>query len=146
MGYGFESVQFSSAVEYRLDKTQQPDQTTSERTTWLYRNSFKYQLTPDWRLIGKFNHAESKSSLGTVLRRRIYRSRARLWFSPGRSRSAERVGEVHVLLQRADDRAGDAAATLAQFIQKSHIAALDVTYDITDRGRSAASTPIVSAR
>ncbi|HVF15394.1 MAG TPA: OmpA family protein, partial [Steroidobacteraceae bacterium] len=51
MGYGFETVQFSSAVEYRLDKTQQPNDTTSERKTWLYRNTFKYQMTPSWRLL-----------------------------------------------------------------------------------------------
>src|SRR5690606_11906109 len=64
IGYGFESVQLSSAVEYRLDETHAPDQPVSERTTWLFRNSFKFQITPDWRLIGKFNHAASESSLG----------------------------------------------------------------------------------
>jgi hypothetical protein len=36
----------------------------SERTTWLFKNSLKYQLNPDWRLLGKLNHSESESSLG----------------------------------------------------------------------------------
>ncbi|HEY7638569.1 MAG TPA: OmpA family protein, partial [Steroidobacteraceae bacterium] len=64
MGYGFQAVQLSSAVEYRLDKTEQADAATSERTTWLFRNSFKFQLNPDWRVVGKYNHARSESSLG----------------------------------------------------------------------------------
>jgi hypothetical protein len=83
MGYGFEAVQLSSAVDYRLGKTSQIDSTTSERTTWLFRNSFKFQLSPDWRVVGKFNHAMSESSLGPVLRWRLHGSRARLWVPSG---------------------------------------------------------------
>ena len=31
----------------------------------MFRNNFKYQLTPDWRLIGKLDHSISDSSLGS---------------------------------------------------------------------------------
>ncbi|MDH4148794.1 MAG: flagellar motor protein MotB, partial [Acidimicrobiia bacterium] len=64
VGYGFDTVQLSSAAEYRLDKSQQPDLATSERTTWLFRNSFRYQVNPDWRIVGKLNHSVSDSSMG----------------------------------------------------------------------------------
>ncbi len=57
-------MQISSGIEYRFDDTEQLDTTTTDRTTWLFRNNFKYQLTPDWRLVGKLNHAFSDSSLG----------------------------------------------------------------------------------
>src|SRR5262245_46155815 len=65
VGYRFDTVLLSSGVEYRFDETEQLDGTWSERTTWLFRNTLNYQMTPDWRLIGKFNHSFSDSSLGT---------------------------------------------------------------------------------
>jgi hypothetical protein len=64
IGYGRDSIQFSSGVEYRLDETEQLDTSVQDRTTWLFRNSVKYQVTADWRLIGKLNHAVSDSSQG----------------------------------------------------------------------------------
>src|SRR5688572_21272137 len=46
VGYGIDALQLSSAVEYRMDETEQLDASLIERTTWLYRNNLKYQLTP----------------------------------------------------------------------------------------------------
>ncbi len=63
-GYGFEKLKIASALEYRVDDSEQPDTSTIKRTTWLLKNSLKYQLSPDWRLIGKFNYAQSDSSQG----------------------------------------------------------------------------------
>ena len=52
IAFGGDAFQISSAVEYRFDDVQQLDAfTRTERETWLFRNNFKYQLTPDWRLI-----------------------------------------------------------------------------------------------
>lgn len=133
MGYGFEAMQLSSAVEYRLDKTAQPDATSSQRATWLFRNSFKFQLTPDWRVVGKLNHALSDSSLGQ-------------FYDGGYSEAVLGYGYRPV----ADDRINALAKytyfynvptteqvtpqnTMAQFVQKSHVAALDLTYDLTER-------------
>ena len=99
MGYGFEAVQLSSAVEYRLDKISAIDSTQSERTTWLFRNSLKFQRNADWRVVGKFNHAMSESSLGQ-------------FYDGGYTEAVLGYGYrpvAHVLLQRADDGSGDAA-------------------------------------
>ena len=56
LGYGVNAMQLSSAVEYRRDIAEQLDTTQTKRTAWLFRNSFKFTLTPDWRVIGKVNH------------------------------------------------------------------------------------------
>ena len=53
IGYGFSSTQFSSGLEYLFDETEQLDTSTTTRTTWLFRNSFRYQMTPASRLLGK---------------------------------------------------------------------------------------------
>ncbi|HET8580112.1 MAG TPA: hypothetical protein VFL31_03860, partial [Nitrospiraceae bacterium] len=62
-GYGFEKLKITSAFEYRVDDSQL-DTSTIKRTSWLLKNSLKYQLSPDWRLIGKLNYARSESSQG----------------------------------------------------------------------------------
>src|SRR6185437_14406785 len=59
VGYIFKTIKFSSGVEFRDDQTQAPDTTESDRRTWLFRNNFKYQLTPDWRLVGKLDRSMS---------------------------------------------------------------------------------------
>src|SRR5262249_16386921 len=64
MGYGLNKMQFSSAIEYRRDDAQQLDLTHAVRSLLLFRNNFKFQVTPDWRLIGKLDHSVSDSSLG----------------------------------------------------------------------------------
>jgi len=64
LGYGGNEIQWSSAIEYRRDIAEQIDTTHTERTAWLFRNNFKFALTPDWRIIGKLNHSVSDSSLG----------------------------------------------------------------------------------
>ncbi len=66
VGYGTERIQLSSAVEFRNDNAEQPDTTHTERTAFLFRNSGKVQLTPDWRLLGKLNYSISNSSLGDL--------------------------------------------------------------------------------
>jgi flagellar motor protein MotB len=63
MGYGQDNVQFSSAIEYRRDDAE-PDTLNTERTVWLFRNSFRFRLTPNWRVVGKVDHSFSDSSLG----------------------------------------------------------------------------------
>src|SRR5690606_26911463 len=64
-GYGFDALQLSGAIEYRLDDVEQLDLEHNERETWLFRSAFKYQVSPSARLLGKFDHSDSTSSLGT---------------------------------------------------------------------------------
>ena len=63
-GYGFDKLKIASALEYLVDNTEQPDTSFSERTSWLFKNSLKYQLSRRLALIGRFNYAVSESSLG----------------------------------------------------------------------------------
>jgi flagellar motor protein MotB len=133
IGYGFESVQLSSSVEYRLDKNQQLDQSLSERTTWLFRNSFKYQLTPDWRIIGKFNHSISDSSLGQFYDGGYTEAVLGYGFRPVSNDRLNVLAKYTYFYNVPTTEQVTPQNTLAQFIQKSHVAALDLTYDLTDR-------------
>jgi flagellar motor protein MotB len=133
VGYGFDSLMLFSALEYRVDETEAPDLGISKRTTWLTRNNLKYQINPDWRLIGKLNHMESDSSLGEffdgtwteavigygyrpVLHDRLNALVRYTWFynvpTPGQITTQN---------------------IAAEYIQKSQILSIDTLYDLTPR-------------
>jgi flagellar motor protein MotB len=131
VGYGFENVQFASAIEYRLDETQQADTTTTDRTTWLFRNSFKYQRTADWRVVGKLNHSTSDSSLGDFYDGGYTEAVIGYAYRPVRhDRLSTLAKYTYFYNVPTTDQLG-AQNVAAEFIQKSHIAALDLTYDLT---------------
>ena len=132
MGYGFEAMQLSSAVEYRLDKTSQIDSSSSERTTWLFRNSFKFQLTPDWRVVGKLNHAMSESSLGQFYDGGYTEAVLGYGFRPVASDRLNALAKYTYFYNVPTTDQVTPQNTMAQFVQKSHVAALDLTYDLTD--------------
>ncbi|MDY6945257.1 MAG: OmpA family protein [Pseudomonadota bacterium] len=133
MGYGFEAMQLSSAVEYRLDKTSQLDSTSSERTTWLFRNSFKFQLNPDWRVVGKFNHAKSDSSLGQFYDGGYTEAVLGYGYRPVANDRLNALAKYTYFYNVPTTEQVTPQNTMAQFVQKSHVAALDLTYDLTDR-------------
>ncbi len=129
--YGFDKLALASGLEYRVDNSEQSDSSYVERTTWLFKNNFKFQLNPDWRLLGKFNYSKSSSSLGSgyasdyteavlgYAYRPVNFDRLNMLFKytyfynlPGGSTSSDSDGS---------------------FIQRSHIAAVDLMYDLTER-------------
>ena len=131
LGYGADNIQFSSAVEYRKDDAEQPDLTQTERTTWLFRNSFKLQLTPDWRLLGKLDHSKSDSSLGAFYDGGYTEAVIGYAYRPVRY---DRLSVLTKFTYFSNVPTTDQVTlqnTPAEFIQKSHITSFDLTYDLT---------------
>jgi flagellar motor protein MotB len=129
--YGRESFEVSSGVEYRADESEQLDGTRADRTTWLFRNSLRYQLTPDWRVLGTLNHADSESSRGQFYDGGYTEAVLGYAYRPVRN---DRLNALAKYTYFYNVPATDQVAmdnTPVQFIQKSHIAALDVMYDLT---------------
>ena len=131
VGYGFEAVQFASGIEYRLDDTEQPDATTAERTTWLLRNSLKYQLNPDWRIVGKLNYSMSDSSLGEFYDGGYTEAVVGYAYRPVRNDRLSALAKYTYFYNVPTTDQVAQQGTPAEFLQKSHIAALDLTYDLT---------------
>jgi len=66
-GYSHERIKFTTALEFRDDRTETAGTAGSANNTrksWLTRNSVGYQVDPAWRLLGKLNLARSTSSQG----------------------------------------------------------------------------------
>ena len=132
VGYGLDNkLQFSSAIEYRRDDQEQLDLTRTQRSLWLFRNNFKLQLTPDWRLIGKLDHSVSDSSLGEFYAGGYTEAVVGYAYRPVRNdRLNALVKYTYFYNVPTTDQVGF-QDTASEFLQKSHIAALDLTYDLT---------------
>jgi len=134
VGYRFEKITFASALEYRVDKSENPvDATTSERTTWLTKNSLKYQLSPSWRLIGKFNHSESESSLGDFYNGNYTEAVLGYAYRPVDNDRLNTLFKYTYFYNLPSADQVTIANTAAEYIQKSHILSADATYDLTSR-------------
>ena len=131
ISYVFEKLLLASGIEYRFDETEQPNGTWSERTTWLFRNNLKLQLTPDWRLVGKFNHSFSESSLGQFYDGGFTEAVVGYAFRPVKHDRLNALAKYTYFFNVPTSDQLTLEGTSAQFIQKSHIASLDLSYDVT---------------
>jgi hypothetical protein len=130
LGYGTETMQFSSAVEYRRDDAEQLDTTHTERTAWLFRNTFRFVLTPDWRVLGKLNHSFSDSSLGEFYDGGYTEAVVGYAYRPVANDRLSALAKFTYFYNVPTTDQVALQNTPAEFIQKSHIAALDLAYDL----------------
>jgi lipopolysaccharide assembly outer membrane protein LptD (OstA) len=133
VGYKFETIQLSSGVEFRDDQTEAPNTTLSDTKTWLFRNNFKYQITPDWRLVGKVDHSMSNNSLGAFYDGGYTEAVIGYGYRPTRSDRLDVLAKYTYFYNVPAPEQVTPQNTLAEFIQKSHIASLDVTYDLSEQ-------------
>jgi hypothetical protein len=131
LGINLNSLQLSSGIEYRNDDAEQPDLGSNERKTWLFRNSLKYQLSDAARLVGKLNHSESESSLGTFYDGGFTEAVVGYAYRPVRNDRLNALVKYTYFYNVPTTDQLTLQNVAAQFVQKSHIAAVDVTYDIT---------------
>jgi outer membrane protein OmpA-like peptidoglycan-associated protein len=129
-GYGFDKLKIASALEFRVDDSEQPDTSYVKRTTWLLKNDLKYQLNPDWRLIGKFDYSQSTSSQGQFYDGSYTEAVIGYAYRP------VNFDRLNLLLKYtffynvpASDQISDSSST-AGVLQRSHIASVDVMFDI----------------
>ncbi|HTG01014.1 MAG TPA: flagellar motor protein MotB, partial [Nitrospirota bacterium] len=143
-GYGDRKLTWTSALEYRIDRTEtiNQDMTTAavEIDSWVVKTGFKYQMDPSSRLLGKLNYADSKGPGGfyngkfteAVLGygyRPVMNDRLNTLFKYTYFYNLPSIGQVTDTVTNA--AAYTAVNTAADFIQKSHIVSLDVMYDLT---------------
>jgi hypothetical protein len=131
VGYGRDAMQWSSAIEYRRDNAEQLDMTHTERTAWLFRNNFKLAVTPDWRLIGKLNHLVSDSSLGELYDGGYTEAVVGYAYRPVRNDRLNALLKYTYFYNVPSTDQLSLQNVAADYIQKSHIAALDLTFDVT---------------
>jgi len=132
-GYGFAKVKLASALEFRVDDSEQPDTSNVERTTWLWKNSLNCQLTPDWRLIGKLNYSQSTSSQGAFYDGSYTEAVLGYAYRPVSNDRLNALMKYTFFYNLPATGQLSGTSTSAGVIQRSHIASADVMYDLTPR-------------
>jgi flagellar motor protein MotB len=130
-GYGFKQVKIASAMEYRVNETEQPDTSFTKRTNWLFKNSLKYQLSQDYRLLGKFNYSVSESSLGDFYDGDYTEAVLGVAYRPVYNDRLNALLKYTYFYNLPPAEQVTDSNTSVGFIQRSHIGSLDVMYDLT---------------
>jgi len=130
-GYGFDSLKLFSGVEYRRDETEQQDASVAERKTWLFRNNLRWQATESSRLLGKLNYADSASSDGNFYDGGYTEAVLGYAFRPVSHDRLNTLAKYTYFYNMPTTDQVTLNNTAAEYIQKSHIASLDVNYDLT---------------
>lgn len=134
VGYGLETIKISSLVEYRRDHVQSAlDLSYSDRKNFLTKNSLKYQINPDWRLIGRLNYSKSESSLGEFYGGSYTEAVMGYGYRPvvnDRLNTLMKYTYFHNMPSTGQELVPNTAAST---IQKSHILSVDAIYDLTAR-------------
>jgi hypothetical protein len=133
-GYGFDRLKIASGLEYRIDEIESPeDASFSKRTSWLFKNSLKYQLSEDWRIIGKFNYAVSESSEGDDFNGDYTEASLGYAYRPVRHDRLNVLLKYTYFYNMPSPDQVTGTGTAADYIQRSHIGAVDIMYDLTPR-------------
>ena len=133
LGFGSDKLQLSTAVEYRSDDVEQLDLSRTDRETWLFRNNFKYQITPGSRLLGKLNRSDSTSSLGDFFGGGFTEAVVGYALRPvehDRYNALVKYTYFYNLPTTDQLTLQDVAS---EFIQKSHVASVDMDFQLTRR-------------
>lgn len=128
VGYTRDTLRYTGAFEYRVD-----DSSASSRTTYLMKNRLQYQTYDNWRLFGKFNFSNSTSSQGEFYDGRFIESVFGYAFRPvDNDRWNTLMKHTFFYNLPSSDQVLTSGAA-ADYIQLSHVLALDTQYDLNKR-------------
>ena len=134
LGYGIQKIKYAGAVEYRDDITQNSsDSSESERKTWLTKNSFKYQMNEDWRILGKLNHSDSQSSQGEFYDGKFTEAVFGYAYRPVKNDRLNALFKYTYFYNVPTTEQAVVENTATEYIQKSNIYSIDVLYDLNNR-------------
>jgi hypothetical protein len=109
---------------------QQLDLSWLTRTTWLFRNNFKYQLTPAARLLGKLNHSFSESTQGQFYDGGYTEAVLGFGLRPVKNDRLNALAKYTYFYNLPTTDQVTLNGTRTEFVQKSHILSFDLNYEL----------------
>lgn len=136
MGFSSPSVKYTGGAEFRRDTSG-----TDRRTSWLLKNAISVKDGADSRWMGKLNWADSDSAAGALAAARYTEAGLGYAFRPVADDKLNVLLKYTYLydLSSPGQVASDGASLPAvsslgiDYQQRSHVAAVDATYDLTAR-------------
>ena len=126
VGRSVEKIKYAGNVEWRKEDGTQ----VGERTTWLVRNAFGYQIDPDWRFLGKLNFSVSDSNRGSSLNSDFTEAVAGYAWRPVNNDKVNALFKYTYYANQPSPAAISTAGVAADYEQRSHILSIDAIYDV----------------
>jgi len=133
LGYENNAVRYTGAVEYRDDTVQNIDLTDSEQKAWLFKNTFRYQVSADWRFIGKLNYSDSESSQGNFYNGEFKEYVIGYGYRPVRNDRWNTLFKYTYFFNVPSSSQVLVDGQSADLLQKSNIYSIDTIYDLSRR-------------
>ncbi len=122
---------FTTALEYRLDRSAAVAEGSDTRRSWVTRNSLGLQVDLDWRLLGKLNVARSSASQGAFYDGDYTEAVLGAAWRPvkhDRWNGLFKYTYFHNL--PSPGQVDNVTGGVLDYMQKSHVLNLDVTHDL----------------
>ncbi|MCW8934373.1 MAG: OmpA family protein [Gammaproteobacteria bacterium] len=133
LGYEYNAIKYTGAIEYRDDTVQNADLSETDQATWLFKNTFRYQMNPDWRFIGKLNYSDSESSEGDFYDGEFKEYIIGYAYRPIRNDRWNTLFKYTYFFNVPSSSQVTVDGSAADFLQKSNIFAIDTIYDFSKR-------------
>jgi lipopolysaccharide assembly outer membrane protein LptD (OstA) len=126
--YATTDFKYGGALEYRNDK-----QALEERDSYLVRNNLSYKVNPDWRAQLRIDFAISNSSIDESLNSDYSEALLGFAYRPVANDRFNALLTYNYLYDLAPAEQFTASYQQNDYQQRSHVAAIDMNYDLTAR-------------
>ena len=126
--YATADFKYGGALEYRNDKQQQ-----KERDSYLVRNNLSYKVNPDWRAQLRIDFAISNSSIADNLNSDYSEALLGFAYRPVDNDRFNALFTYNYLYDLAPAEQFTASRQQNDYQQRSHVAAIDMNYDLSAR-------------
>ena len=124
VGYRKDATRYAGALEYRHEEG------TTERDTWLLKNTLGSQVNPDWRFLGRLNLSLSDSSVGGVQDGKYAEVVAGYAWRPVLNDRWNTLFKYTWFYNLPSPGQVGATGAMLDFAQRSHVLSVDTIYDI----------------
>lgn len=128
INYTGQNIKGGTGLEWRRDES-----TTENRRTVIWRNNLTYKVNEDWRVIGRADISDSDSSQGAAFATDFRDINLGFAYRPAKNDRWNTLIRFQYLFDLASPAQLSASSTPVDYAQRSHVAAIDTTYDLTQR-------------
>ncbi len=126
--YSGVDTKWGSALEWRRDVS-----VLETRKTTLWRNNLTYKANDDWRIIGKADLSNSDSTQGSSFGSLLRDISIGFAYRPAKNDRWNTLIKLQYLYDLSSPAQLSASAVTVDYAQRSNVAAIDTTYDLTQR-------------
>jgi len=130
-GYHNDKTKYSSTLEWREDNSN----VNGRRASWLMRNAYAYQTTPDWRFLGNADFAISNDGTSSLADTNYVKLSAGYAYRPVLNDRFNLLFKYEYLddASSSGQLSASSSELASNYKQQSHVIDIDGDYDLTQK-------------